>query len=161
MIFRPFQLTDVPDIADIYNDYILHSTATFDTELVTPDEMQQRMLSIAGSFPFIVCEWDGKTIAYCYAHPWKEKAAYGQTLETTVYVASAFTGQGIGRQLMTRLIDQCRTQGYHALIACITSGNEDSEKLHQKLGFRKVSQFEQVGRKFDRWLGVTDYELLL
>lgn len=161
MIFRPFQLTDVPDITGIYNDYILHSTATFDTEPVTPDEMQQRMLSIAVSFPFIVCELGGKAIAYCYAHPWKEKAAYGRTLETTVYVASAFTGQGIGRQLMTRLIDQCRTQGYHALIACITSENKGSEKLHRKLGFRKVSQFEQVGRKFDRWLGVTDYELLL
>lgn len=69
--------------------------------------------------------------------------------------------RGIGRQLMERLIEECRAGGYHALIACITEGNEASYSLHEKLGFRKVSHFEKVGLKFGRWLDVVDYELII
>lgn len=98
---------------------------------------------------------------YCYAHAWKERAAYRHTLETTVYLASEYQGKGIGKQLMQTLINECRHRGYHALIACITEGNEASNSLHQKLGFKQVSHFEKVGLKFDRWLDVFDYELIL
>lgn len=62
---------------------------------------------------------------------------------------------------MERLIDACRTKGCHALIACITGDNEPSITFHERLGFTKVSCFNQVGRKFGRWLDVVDYELLL
>ena len=59
---------------------------------------------------------------------------------------------------MQRLIEKCRESGYHALIACITKGNETSYALHAKLGFKQVAGYEQVGRKFNRWLGVVDYK---
>ena len=62
---------------------------------------------------------------------------------------------------MVKLIDECRQKGFHALIACITEGNEASNILHEKLGFKQVSRFEKVGLKFDRWLDVVDYELVL
>lgn len=96
-----------------------------------------------------------------YGVSWKERAAYRHTLETTVYLASEYQGKGIGKQLMQTLINECRHRGYHALIACITEGNEASNSLHQKLGFKQVSHFEKVGLKFDRWLDVFDYELIL
>lgn len=72
-----------------------------------------------------------------------------------------YSGKGIGKQLMQRLIGECRKEGYHALIACITAGNEISNSLHLQLGFKPVSHFEKVGMKFGRWLDVFDYELLL
>ena len=62
---------------------------------------------------------------------------------------------------MTHMIDECRRQGYHALIACITADNLSSLRFHQRLGFRQVSRFLEVGRKFDRWLDVIDLELSL
>ena len=62
---------------------------------------------------------------------------------------------------MTHLIDECRRQGYHALIACITADNLSSLRFHQRLGFRQVSRFPKVGRKFGRWLDVIDLELIL
>ena len=74
---------------------------------------------------------------YCYAHAWKEKAAYKYTLETTVYLSPRYKGKGIGRQLMERLIEECRAGGYHALIACITEGNEASCSLHEKAGVQE------------------------
>lgn len=98
---------------------------------------------------------------YCYAHLWKEREAYSKTLETTVYLAPEACHKGIGPLLMTHLIDECRRQGYHALIACITADNLSSLRFHQRLGFRQVSRFSEVGRKFDRWLDVIDLELIL
>ena len=62
---------------------------------------------------------------------------------------------------MRRLIEECRRRGCHALVACITAENADSRRLHERLGYKQVSLFEEVGRKFGRWLDVTDYELLL
>ena len=62
---------------------------------------------------------------------------------------------------MTHLIDECRRQGYHALIACITADNLSSLQIHHRLGFCQVSRLPEVGRKFDRWLDVIDLELIL
>lgn len=63
--------------------------------------------------------------------------------------------------MMNHLIELCRSQGYHALIACITDENTGSIAFHERLGFRHVAHYDQVGRKFDRWLGLDDLELIL
>lgn len=160
-MIRKVDTLDTKAITAIYNEYVLHSVATFDTDPWEEDRMRSRIVQLSALYPYFVYEEDGEVIGYCYAHPWKEKAAYRYTLETTVYLSPGHTGKGIGRQLMEKLIEECRLGGYHALIACITEGNDASDALHARLGFKRVSRFEQVGLKFDRWLGVADYELLL
>lgn len=125
------------------------------------EDMRNRIAGIAVRFPYFVYEEEGKVVGYCYAHLWKERAAYRHTLETTVYLAPGYEGKGIGRELMERLIEECRRDGYRALIACVTEGNVVSDALHLRLGFKKVSHFKKVGLKFGRWLDVVDYELLL
>lgn len=152
---------DIPSITRIYNEYILHSVASFEVEAVTEAEMLRRMQGIVPACPYFVAEVDGKVAGYCYAHPWKERPAYCHTLETTIYLAPAYTGQGIGRLLMEHLMEECRAMpGCHALVACITAENEASCALHRKLGFQQVSCFKAVGRKFGRWLDVVDYEFV-
>ena len=111
--------------------------------------------------PYLVYETDCIVVGYCYAHAWKERAAYRYTAETTVYLSPAYTGRGIGTLLMQKLIEECRNKNYRALIACITDDNIASKSLHIGLGFKQVSHFKKVGLKFDRWLDVVDYELLL
>lgn len=158
-IVRP---QDAETIASIYNEYVAHSTATFDTHLVTEREMRKRIARLSTQYPYFVCEAEGRIAGYCYAHPWKEKPAYAHTWETTVYLSAAYAGQGLGRSLMQTLIEECRRRGCRVLIACITEGNEASCALHERLGFRQVSsRFEQVGLKFGRWLDVVDYQLTL
>lgn len=152
---------DIQAITDIYNCYIRLTDISFETDELTTEQMGQRIDSIAAEYPYIVAEDNGQVVGYCYAHPWKERAAYSATLETTVYVAPSHHRQGIGRQLMLRLIDDCRQQGYHALIACITADNDASIALHTTLGFMQVSSFKDVGYKFGRFIDVVDYELLL
>lgn len=152
---------DAGDIADIYNEYVLGSVASFEVEPVSRLEMSRRIEEISSRYPYLVYEADGKVCGFCYAHQWKARVAYERTWETTVYVAAASVGRGIGKRLMERLIGECRRAGARVLVACITGGNESSVRLHQGLGFRQVSHFCQVGHKFGRWLDVVDFQLSL
>ncbi len=160
-MIRYANLQDAGAIVGIYNEYIINSVVTFETEPLCEEEMRTRMGGILDHYPYFVYEEDGKVVGFCYAHPWKERAAYRYTLETTVYLSSSHVGKGLGRSLMERLINECRNCGYKALIACITAENEASVALHTKLDFEKVSHFEKVGLKFGRWLDVVDYELVI
>ena len=160
-MIREVRPDDAAQIAEIYNRYILETTISFETQPLSAEDMRIRIEEISSYFPYFVAENNGKLTGYCYAHPWKERAAYCKTLETTIYLASEAKGRGLGSRLMTQLIKECRNRGYHALIACITAENEESCQFHERLGFKKVSHFEQVGQKFGRWLDVADYELIL
>lgn len=154
-------MDDAECIASIYNRYVSKTTITFETEPVTAEVMRGRIDSISSAFPYFVYEYDGVVLGYCYVHLWKEREAYSKTLETTVYLDSEACHQGIGSQLMRHVIEECRRRGYHVLIACITADNLSSLQFHHRLGFRQVSRFSEVGRKFDRWLDVIDLELVL
>ncbi len=160
-MIRQVKLSDTEAIAGIYNEYIQHSTASFETETLTPEEMGMRISAFSSVCPYFVFEEDGRVVGYCYAHPWKERAAYAGTYETTVYIHPAYLHRGIGKALMAKLIESCRQRGFRALIACITAENEASVSLHLGLGFEKVSHFRQVGRKFGRLLDVVDLEYIL
>ena len=152
---------DCNAIAGIYNEYVLKSTATFETEPVSNEEMKKRVDTISRYYPYFVYEIDGKIVGYCYAHAWKERAAYSKTLETTVYVSDKYRGKGIGRDLIARLIEECRNRRYEVLIACITAENKSSCDMHIKMGFKQVSLFEKVGIKFGKHLDVADFILYL
>ena len=160
-MIRKAKLEDAKAITDIYNEYVMNSVVTFEVEPLSEEAMRLRMERMIPKFPYFVDIQDGKIAGYCYAHPWKERIAYRHTLETTVYLAPGFVGRGIGRALMEHLIEACRNDDYCALIACIVAGSEASNILYKKLGFKQVSHFVKVGRKFDRWLDVMDFELLL
>lgn len=161
-MIRAVQPSDAPAIAAIYADYVLHTTISFELTPPTVQQMQERIEQISAHYPYFVWEEaDGAISGYCYAHAWKERAAYTHTWETTIYLAPTAKACGIGTALMQRLIEACRAAGCHALIACITDDNMASRAFHEKLGFRKVSHFSQVGFKFGQWLDVTDYQLVL
>lgn len=160
-VIRRVSAQDAGAIADIYNAYVLDSVATFEVEPLSRLEMSRRIEDVSSRYPYLVCEADGAVCGFCYAHQWKDRAAYERTWETTVYVAGASVGRGVGKRLVARLIEECRSAGAHALVACITGGNESSIHMHQGLGFRQVSHFSQVGVKFGRWLDVVDFQLLL
>ena len=161
MIIRQVNLSDAKAITDIYNHYILNSVASFETEALSHETMEKRIIEISSNFPYYVCEIDGNIVGYCYAHPWKERAAYKSTWELTIYLHHQFTGAGIGKQLMRELIAACRAQGCRVLIACITGNNVASKMFHQQFGFHQVSHFEKVGEKRGEVLDVDDFELIL
>ena len=136
-MIRNVNATDAQAIAHIYNHYVLNTNISFETQAVTTADMLHRITSISAQYPYLVYEHEGHVVGYCYAHLWKERVAYSQTLETTIYLHPDYCGRGIGKRLMQQLIEQCRAQGFHALIACITGGNEGSIALHRRWALNK------------------------
>lgn len=161
IVIRPVAPADAGAITEIYNYYIRETTITFETEPMGVEEMASRIEETAAQFPYLVCEEDGRVLGYCYAHLWKQRAAYSKTLEVTVYLDRNATRRGLGKTMVRRLIERCRELGYHALVACITRGNDASVKMFSGLGFGQVSAFKEVGCKFGHWLDVIDLEMIL
>lgn len=152
---------DAEALAAIYNEYVLGTTISFETEAISPAQMARRIAGFASQYPYLVYEEAGQVLGHCYAHRWKERAAYARTWESTIYLAPQACGKGVGQALMQELISRCRAAGCRVLIACITQGNERSCRFHESLGFRRVSHFHAVGEKFGKLLDVVDYQLNL
>ena len=159
---RPANSGDSAELARIYNDYIANTHITFETESVGAQEMAQRVLETQESgLPWIIAEGSGGSVGYAYASKWKGRCAYRYSVESTVYLAAGHTGRGIGPRLYAALIEAIRAASMRTIIGGIALPNEHSVKLHERLGFRKVAHFEQVGYKMDRWIDVGYWQLLL
>jgi len=160
-MIRPVTSDDAAAIASLYNYYIENTTITFETEPVSVSEMCARITDISSKYPYFVYEENGTVSGYCYANVWKKKHAYHTTVESTVYVDKDRQRRGIGEALMNVLIKELKDRQFHAIIACITTPNPESIRIHEKLGFRQVSAFREVGLKFKQWLDIGDWELIL
>lgn len=166
---RPAQLSDAAAICRIYNHYVLNTHVTFEESAVGADEMGQRLTEVTGSsgraatsaLPWLVLEENGEILGYTYASKWKGRCAYRFTVESTVYLQPDATGRGHGAKLYAALLDALRARGLHSVIGGIALPNPASQRLHERAGFKKVAHFEQVGWKFDRWIDVGYWELIL
>lgn len=160
---RNATIEDVPEICDIYNYYILNSHATFETEPISTSEMQQRINRVAEEFalPWLVYESEKIIQGYAYATQWKARAAYAQTAETTVYLHRDHFGKGLGTKLYQALLDELKRLNYHSILGGIALPNDGSIALHEKMGYRKVGHLKEVGFKFDRWVDVAYWQILL
>jgi len=159
---RPAVAGDAAAIAALYNHYVLHTAITFEEEAVAAADIGARLAKVAAAgLPWLVAERDGELLGYAYATPWRERAAYRHSVESSVYLSPAAAGQGLGSRLYGVLIDNLRAQGRHAVIAGIALPNAASVALHERCGFVPVARFAEVGRKFDRWIDVGYWQLLL
>jgi len=153
---------DAPGIAAIYNPYITGTTITFEEELVSAEEILQRIRKVLTiPLPWLCAEVDGSLAGYAYAARWRERSAYRFVAESTIYMDPSFSGQGIGRQLYAELINRLKAAGMHAVMGVITIPNPTSIALHESLGFVKVAHFPEVGYKFNQWLDVGYWQLRL
>jgi len=161
-MLRPATPADAAAIAAIYNHYVTHTVVTFEEEEISAKEMAQRITEVQGAGrPWFVWEEKGQVLGYSYASGWKSRCSYRFSLETTVYLDKDATGRGLGTKLYSALIDALRSSQTHALIGGIALPNAGSVALHEKLGFVKIGQFKQVGWKFDQWIDVGYWELIL
>ncbi len=103
----------------------------------------------------------GAVAGFAALSSYRDRAAYATTVEDSVYVDPSHQGRGVGRDLLTALVDTARAHGFHAVMARIVADHEASIALHAACGFHVVGHEREVGRKFGRWLDVTLMELLL
>lgn len=151
---RRAELADAPAIAEIYNEAILTTTATFDTEPKSVDERAKWLQSHDERHPVLVAVVDGKVVGWASLTRWSERLAYDDAAETSFYVHSTYRGRGIGRKLKDALIDQARQLRYHTLVARISEGSGESIHLNESAGYVHVGTLKEVGRKFGKLLDV-------
>ena len=152
---------DYDAIVQIYNHYIENSHATFDLRPYSVGERAPwfSQFGETGSRQLLVAEKHDTVLGYCCSTPFKDRAAYDVSVETTAYLAAAATGRGIGRRLYEPLLRNLTGIGLHGAYAGIALPNDASVHLHEALGFRKVGLYEEVGRKFGKYWSVAWYEL--
>lgn len=161
-MIRPVSLDDAPRIAEIYNYYVTDTVITFEEEIVSADEYVDRIKNVLSKgLPWIVAEVDGKLVGYAYATEWRTRVAYRFTVETAVYLDHQEVGNGSGSALYRALIEELKSRGFKTIMGLVALPNPVSQKLHEKFGFKKVGEYKQVGRKFDRWIDVGSWQLML
>lgn len=146
--------TDAARIAEIYNWYVLNTIITFETTAVAADEMEQRMQEKLAHYDWIVGKSGEQIVGYAYYGAFRARAAYRQTVESTVYLSPEAVGRGFGKSLYTALVESARQHGVREMIGVIALPNPASMALHQKLDFREVGVLRGVGYKFDRYVDV-------
>lgn len=155
---------DLPAITEIYADAVRHGTASYELDPPPLTEMRKRFQALAaGGFPYLVAELDGIVAGYAYAGPFRPRPAYRFVVEDSVYVAPDAKGLGIGRALISRLVEESRRLGFRQMIAVIGDGRPDSPsvKLHEALGFRHSGRLEGSGFKHGRWLDTVFMQLAM
>jgi phosphinothricin acetyltransferase len=160
-MIRKAKLKDAVEIAKIYNYYVRNSVVTFEEAPIEPEEMKERIQAVVSKFPWLVYVKEGKIIGYAYAIEWKSRSAYKLTVETAIYLKQGVTEKGTGSLLYKELIRQLIEMNIHAIIGGVSLPNKVSVGLHEKLGFKKVAHFKEVGYKFNKWIDVGYWELII
>lgn len=163
MIIRKATLNDAKDICGIYNYYVENTAITFEAAAVSVSEMKHRIGAIIDEgYPYYVAEVNGKFAGYCYRNNWNNRCACSSTKEVTIYLNKEQTGKGLGTILYQHLFKEIYNKGdAHTLIAGICIPNESSVRLHEKFGFKQVSQMKEIGWKFGQWCDVGHWQLII
>jgi len=154
LIIRQAILEDLGAITEIYNEAILKTVATFDTEPKTLEEQKIWFANHGSKYPILVAEQDGLVVGWASLSRWSDRCAYSDTAEISLYVEEEFRGKGIGRKLMEAIIREGQKAGLHTVIARIAEGTEVSIHLHESVGFEHIGIMKEVGRKFGKLLDV-------
>jgi L-amino acid N-acyltransferase len=150
-------------IQAIFNEVIEGSTYHYDCARRSHGEVVEWLeAKAAAGLPVIGLADDAGGLAgFATWGPFRPQHAYRHTVEHSVYVQRDFRGRGFGRQLLEVVIARAREEGYHLLVGVIDSSNAASIRLHQELGFVHAGRIREAGRKFERWLDVDFYQLIL
>jgi phosphinothricin acetyltransferase len=152
-MIRPATPDDAAGVLAIYAPIVRHTHISFELEVPTPEEIARRITS---AIVWLVAIEDGTVAGYAYATRWRERPAYRFTVEVSVYVHEAHHRRGLAEALYTRLFEELRD--YHVAVAAIGLPNPASIAFHERLGFRPVGVFHEVGFKFGQWWGVGWWE---
>lgn len=160
---RPATEGDLPAITALYAREVREGVATYEYEAPGLAQMRERWAAIqAQGYPYLVAERGGTFAGYAYASSYRTREGYRWTVEDTVYVHPDHVGQGVGRALLARLIEDCAALGYRQMVAVIGDrSNAASIALHETLGFHLVGVFEGLGRKHGRWLDTVQMQRAL
>ena len=162
VIIRNATVEDLPQILEIVNHAILHTTSNYLYEVQTQEnQLQWFEEKKSKQFPIIVADCNGTALGFGTYGTFREKIGYRFTVEHSVYVAPEFIGKGIGKKLLLALIVLAKEEGYHTMIGGIDAANTGSIDFHRKFGFVETGILKEVGFKFGKWLDLQFMQLIL
>jgi phosphinothricin acetyltransferase len=159
MVIRKAGVGDQTSILEIYNEAVLHTTATFDTEPRTLEQQSAWFGRHGERHPVLVAEEDGEVVGWASLSAWSDRRAYDDTAEISLYVRADKRGRGIGKDLMNAIMEEGRKAELHTVIARIAGENEASVRLHRSAGFVDIGVMREAGRKFGRLIDVRMMQL--
>ena len=163
MQIRPAVEPDIPEIQAIYAHHVLHGTGTFDEEPPSVEEMAEKFHKVIsdGGVWLVAADASG-VLGYAYYTQYRDRSAYRYCVEDSIYVREDVRGQGVGKALVARLIEDATARGMRQMIAVIgDSENVGSIGVHASLGFQRVGTLKSVGVKFGRWIDVVSMQRAL
>ena len=150
---RAASQADAAQISEIYGHHVAHGTASFDT---VPRSVEDTATKIddchANGWPFLIATDGEAVLGYAYATRFRDRPAYALACEDSIYVHPDHVGKGVGKALLTALIEAAEAAGFRQMLAVIGGAEPASIALHASLGFEHVGRMRSVGRKFGRWL---------
>ena len=152
---------DASALLNIYAPSVLASPASFEETLPSVEEMAGRIRKGLETYPWLVCEADGRVAGYAYGSRHRERASYRWAVDVSVYVEASLQRRGIGRTLYASLIPLLRRLGYYQAYAGVTLPNPASVGLHESMGFQPFAVYQDVGYKLGRWHDVGWWRLTL
>ncbi len=155
-------VTDAAAICEIYNHEVQFETSTFD---LVPRSLENQTAWIAarsGAFSAIVAVTpEDEVVGFGALSEYRDRAAYSTSVENSVYVKRDLGRRGIGRLILTTLLEQGVDSGFHVVMARIEASGTASRALHESCGFTLVGIEREIGRKFGKWLDVALMQCVL
>ena len=156
---------DAARLLEIYAYYVKNTAVTFEYDVPAVEEFRKRIEETLKKYPYLVLKTGDGIIGYAYAGVFKNRAAYSRSCEVSIYLDRDKRRQGYGRALYAALEEKLKELGILNLYACIADPitedeylNKDSERFHERLGYKKVGEFHKCGYKFGRWYGMVCME---
>ncbi|PWH82776.1 phosphinothricin acetyltransferase [Algibacter marinivivus] len=160
-MIRPVKIDDAQELLEIYNYYVINTTANFDIEPLSLETFTKKLNHIIPNYPYIVYEENNEILGYAYGSRFRPRPAYDFVAESTVYVKHTAHGKQIGTKLYEELIRLLKKTDLHSVLGVLTIPNDASIKLHEKLGFEQVANLKEVGMKFGEWQNIGIWQLKL
>ncbi len=154
----PATKADLAAIIKIYNHYILNSTASFHTEMISQKDLGEFLFIGHPKYPSFVITDHDKILGFCYLRQFKQRPAYDRSAELSIYLKPEFTGKGFGRYALSNLETAAKKAGIHMLVGTLCSENQASIQLLENAGYSRCGYLKNIGEKFGRVLDVVIYQ---
>ncbi len=160
-MIRRAELRDLPELMEIYNEAILNTTATFDTEVKDYEDREKWFHAHTGKYCIFVYEKDKRAAGYASLSQYRDRKAFDSAVEISIYIHKDYRGQHIGHALMKETLDFAKANPeIVTVISLITSENAASIHLHEKYGFAYCGQIKNAGIKFQKTLSLNAYQII-
>ena len=146
---------------DIYNHYIVNSTATFDWDKITLEEFKNRIFMNNNKYKTFLIYINNELIGFCFLTRFREKIAYDKTVELGLYLKPQFTGKGYGKEIVRYMENIARLNQFETIIVSISGENVASLKLFRKLKYEQCSHYKGIAMKFGRKIDIIDFQKVI